>query len=357
MRRITRQFIFAAAALSAALPATAAEICLKALATAHGGVVHLGDVADVHGSSADDARQLAQVELFSMPAEERYVTARQVREALLDRGVDLRRHTICGASIIELAPGETTGPPAVYARPAIGGQDQPGDPRRQPLVAAIIRFLKKHVEAELPWQVELAGGDVPEAAEGEVAVVQSERRPQPGSLRAWLGPQQFVIRRSAAGRKQETIVAAEIKLPPTIVVAARDLPRGAVLDAADVKSRPASGQDRPAQGTERFEFPEDVVSKQLTRPLRAGQPIEAESIEAVELVRRGERVAIVVNHHGVRVRTEGRARDSGGLGDTVLVESASRRNAFQAVVTGVNEVQIEVGRASVAERPRREQWR
>jgi flagella basal body P-ring formation protein FlgA len=367
--------------LSAATATYAAEIHLKAQAVVPGQTVRLADVAEIHGGSASgasasggssEAQQLGQIELFPVPSQEQYITAQQVREALLGRGVDLRQHTISGASMIVLMPEDRSVSTAIFGRRSATADEESADHGASAAAAAIVRFLKSQVDAELPWKVDLApadeqsrpdaradahGGEAgadPRAANAtDFAVTQTERRPERGSLRPWLGRQQFVMRWNVAGRRREGIVAAEVKLPATVVVAARDLARGAVLQLADLKTKPAGDQERSVKG---FEFTEDAVGKQLSRPLHVGHVIEAEGVDSPDLVRRGERVSIVVNHHGVRVRTEGRARDGGPRGDVVVVESADRRNAFQAVVTGVNEVQVEVGnsQAQVADRPKRE---
>ncbi len=311
----------------------------------------------------DEARQLAQIELMAVPSQGQYLTARQVREALLARGVDLRQHTISGASMIELGPGARAAVPGVFARPAVVGDDVSAYRANDPASGAIGRFLKSQVDAELPWQVQLLPGErmadeisglrpavgVPAAGATDVAVIQTRQRPQRGHVRPWLGKQQFVMRWTAGGKPREGLVAAEIKLPSTIVVAARDLPRGTILRPDDLAMRAAVEQDRRSRG---FEFSEDAIGQEVGRPFRAGQVIDAENVESPELVRRGERVSIVVNHGGVRIRTEGRARDSGRRGDAVIVESATSRNTLQAVVTGVNEVEVGVGATAVATRRR-----
>ncbi len=364
--RPSRFLILTAGVLAAAAGAAAraADIHLKAHASVPGNMVHLADVAEIHGGSADEAARLGQVELFASSPQERYVTARQVREALLARGVDLRLHTVSGASVIELGAAADAVTPSIFARRAVGAGYGPDSRASEPAVAAVVRFLKSQVDPGLPWQVELlpterldaqardanlAAGPPPAGA-NDVAVVHTEHAPQRGAIRPWLGKQQFVMRWSVAGRRQEGVVTAEIKLPGTVVVAARDLPRGTILQAGDLKIKAAGDADRQVRG---FEFIEDAVGNVVERPVRAGQMIDAENVELPELVRRGERVSIVVNHGGVRVRTEGRARDSGKRGDVVMVESAARRNAFQAVVTGVKEVEISVG-ATIVTRPKEE---
>jgi flagella basal body P-ring formation protein FlgA len=362
-----------AALIAAALigvESRAADIHLKAQAAVRGQAVCLGDVAEVHGGPADEARRIAHIELFGAPPRDQFITAHQVREALLAQGVDLRQHTISGASIVELVSAAKAISPGIFARRAISSEHSPnnerfGNPRAgNPVEEAIVRFLKSRVDAELPWQVhvlpdaqiasrsagiEPSPGPPPGAT--DVAVTQTHERPQRGTIRPWLGKQQLMMRWAFAGRRQEGPVTVEIKLPATVVVAARDLPRGAILQADDLRTKVASDQDNRTGG---LDFSEDAIGQETLRPLRAGQVIEAEGVESPELVRRGEPVSIVVNHGGVRVRTEGRARDSGKRGDVVMVESANRRNAFQAVVTGVNEVKVSAG-ATVVARPR-EEW-
>jgi flagella basal body P-ring formation protein FlgA len=360
-RRSAHTILLTAATLAAASSSQAADIHLKSRATAQGPSVRLTDVAEIHGAPDEEAKQLGQIELFAAPPQEQYLTARQVREALLARGVDPRKHTISGASVIEMGPAARAAVPSIFARPAIGTSHR-RDEQNHPAAEAIVRFLKAQVDAGLPWQVDLlsaerSGDDsgvelvaLPGAGARDVAVVQAEHAPRRGGIRAWLGRQQFVLRWTVAGRRRQEIVAAEVSLPGTVVVAARDLPRGAILQAADLKLKVASEQDRQTRG---FSFIEDAVGNEVQRPLRAGQIIDADHAEQPELVQRGERVSIVVNHGGVRVRAEGRARDGGRRGDVITVESATRRESFQGVVTGVKEVEIGVG-PTILTRPREE---
>jgi len=337
-------------------PARAADIHLKSQATAAGPAVRLADLAEIY--SPDDDGKLAEVELFGLPAKERLVTAQEIREALIARGVDLRPHTFSGASVIHLVPGSVAEPPRTFAHlAASGGQPINSPPSERPLhpaASAILKFLRTHVDAELPWRVELPpGGELPGMNAGSLSVIRVEQRPERGQVRTWLGRRQFVLSWTDSGRQREAVVTAEITLPPTVVVAARDLPRDTILQPADLKTKAAAERERG----DGFEFVEDAIGQATLRTFRAGQVIQPSAVEAPELVRRGERVAVIVYHHGVRVRTEGRARESGARGDTVLVESPSRRQTYEAVVTGPNEVQVEAGSAPLARRPTEKQVR
>jgi len=77
-----------------------AEICLRTECTSTHTVVRLGDVADVLASQPDQARSLAEVELFPLPppGEQRFVRAREIQDMLWLRGVNIVEHQLSGAS-------------------------------------------------------------------------------------------------------------------------------------------------------------------------------------------------------------------------------------------------------------------
>ncbi len=77
-----------------------AEIRLRAECTSTRTVVRLGDIADVVACQPDQARSLADIELFPLPppGEQRFVRAREIQDALWLRGVNLVEHQLSGAS-------------------------------------------------------------------------------------------------------------------------------------------------------------------------------------------------------------------------------------------------------------------
>jgi flagella basal body P-ring formation protein FlgA len=126
-----------------------------------------------------------------------------------------------------------------------------------------------------------------------------------------------------------------------MVVAARVLPRGAVIGPGDVRLERPNAEDRPVDG---FGSIEKVVGHQTTRGIAAGKPLSATSVRPPILVRRGEVVTVYVRSPGIRVRSVARARDDGSLGDLIALESFEDRKTLLARVSGMQEVEI-YGRA------------
>lgn len=116
----------------------------------------------------------------------------------------------------------------------------------------------------------------------------------------------------------------------TVMVAARDLPAGTVLSAADLKelSLPRDGAPTP-----RVLRAEDALGRILRAPLRAGEPLRADRLERPQAVRAGQRVVIEARVGAVRLRAAGQALAAGRVGDSIgLLNLQSGRRVVGRVV-------------------------
>lgn len=107
-------------------------------------------------------------------------------------------------------------------------------------------------------------------------------------------------------------------------VAARDLPRGAVLGTGDIAfsgTRPDS-----ASGNER-------VGWVTRRVITAGEALREPAVSPPELVKAGETVDVVWSDGSMQVRARGQATRSGGMGDRISVRIDQRRR-LEGVVAG-----------------------
>ncbi len=86
----------------------AAEVRLRAECRTAAAVVRLGDVADISSAAPGEASALAQLELFAAPpaGRSRHVTARDIHEALVLAGYDLRKIRLSGAANICVSAAE-----------------------------------------------------------------------------------------------------------------------------------------------------------------------------------------------------------------------------------------------------------
>jgi flagella basal body P-ring formation protein FlgA len=130
---------------------------------------------------------------------------------------------------------------------------------------------------------------------------------------------------------------AQVETAPAVVAAASALPRGTVIRAADVTLWQGASGDRQS-GT--FTSISEVIGKETTRTIPKGKVLQQDSVRWPLLVRRGDVVTVYARSPGICVRTLGRARDNGSLGELVAVESLDDRSTYYAQVSNVREVEV-----------------
>ena len=156
-----------------------------------------------------------------------------------------------------------------------------------------------------------------------------------GGSDPWLGDQHYDILLAAGGKPLP--LDAQVRLPPSAVVAKRALNRGDIVQPEDVTlARLKVGADTSGL----FDRIESVVGSELTRALGPGQTIDDSSLRQPLLVRKGDAVTVYTRSPGLQVRTTARAKEDGSLGDLISIESMLNRQTFLARVSGSQEVEI-----------------
>ncbi|MGI8978894.1 MAG: flagellar basal body P-ring formation chaperone FlgA [Pirellulaceae bacterium] len=122
-----------------------------------------------------------------------------------------------------------------------------------------------------------------------------------------------------------------------VPVATRALQRGTVLRATDLELRPAAIQNGNSAVPPKIE---DLVGKELLRPLSAGQQLFQELVQSPRLVHRNDKVTVKAVTAGVVVSTTGKALEEGGPGDNVLVEDMATKEKLVTRVTGYQVVEV-----------------
>lgn len=115
-----------------------------------------------------------------------------------------------------------------------------------------------------------------------------------------------------------------------VVVAARDLPRGAVLERSDLRYPAGAVPDSAAP-------PLGWVTR---RVIGAGEPLREPAVAAPEWVRNGTPVQLLWKSGAVELRLTGRAMGSGARGERVWVRVDARRR-FAGIVEGPGVVRME----------------
>jgi flagella basal body P-ring formation protein FlgA len=80
--------------------AHAAEIRLRADARTSNSIVRLADVAEITAADAEEARELAAIELGPAPANKQTLRAREIHDRLALAGINPARHRFSGASLV-----------------------------------------------------------------------------------------------------------------------------------------------------------------------------------------------------------------------------------------------------------------
>lgn len=328
-RRLLSVAVLLAAAGHCCAPG--AEIRLKSQSAPAEAMVTLGDVADVFATDTAEAERLRAIELFPSPpaGRERFVRARELHDLLLLRGVKLADHRFSGASQIAV-----TGSGPVNA---VSGPSPLTAAHTRRASARITEALKAHlmarVSAETPWLVEV---DLTDSLVRTLADPATELRVD-GGRPPWVGLQQFELSLTTTEGPQQAVVEARVSIPASIVVAARSLSRGIVLRAGDLELRHAeSSLDQAGM----LHCLDQAIGKETTRAIPAGKILTSDAVQAPVYVRRGEIVTVYAHAAGIRIRTQGRARDEGSAGGLVAVETLDTREMFFARVCGVREVEV-----------------
>ncbi|HEY4251058.1 MAG TPA: flagellar basal body P-ring formation chaperone FlgA [Roseomonas sp.] len=125
-----------------------------------------------------------------------------------------------------------------------------------------------------------------------------------------------------------------------VAVATRRLLLGDVVGPGDVQVVQMRAE-RVRPGT--AQRLQDVVGRQLRRPIGSNTPFATADLGAPNLVARFEPVTLQLEAPGLSLAAVGRALDSGALGEVVAVMNLGSRLVVEGVVTGPGRVRVAPG--------------
>ena len=307
----------------------AAELRLRQQCTAHGSVVTLGDIAEIYSADADQAGKLAALELFPAPpaSQQRVLGVREVQDLLALHGISLADHRFSGSSQIVLTAASE---PAHVDQPLTVSASKRAHRRVQ---EAILQYLQTKTASAEPRYLQF---DVP-AALARAAANPVQPISVSGGIAPWTGSQRFEIKVDTSEGSGPFTLDVQVAVPSAVVAAVHSLSRGAVIRESDL----ALVRDAPRDDESGvFHSIEEVAGKQTTRGVPDGKIIAADDLQAPLLIHKGDVVTVYARSAGIRVRTTARARDDGGLGDLVTMETMQDRKPYQARVCGMREAEV-----------------
>ena len=332
------KLLLAFVAVGAARTGLAAEFKLHDEARVTKGTVLFGDLADIYGAEPEEARKLAALELIPAPPPgyRTRLTLREVQDFLNLRGVNLSQHQFSGAGEVSILRM----PDAVQSKPLHHHAGKAAAQQAQRFASeAIVRYLHAQVSDD-PWEVEVTLDDDAIALVGGTAPAAVS-----GGESPWVGRQTFVLTVEGPNGPTRVQAVSQVTLPAAVVVAVHQVPRGSVVRACDVRLQHL---DAGKVATAGFQTVDQVVGKEAQRNLTPGQTLDPASVRAPLLVHNGEVVTCYGRNAGIVVRLPARARENGGQGDLITVESLMDRRAILARVCGLQEVEVFGGAAATS---------
>jgi flagella basal body P-ring formation protein FlgA len=317
----------------------AAELRFRQQCSPHGSVVTLGDVAEIYSADPQQAGKLAAIELFPAPiaAQQRVLGVREVQDLLSMRGINLTEHRFSGSSQIVLTSASE---PARADQPLTPSAAKRAHRRVQD---AILQYLQTKAGSGEPRYLQFdAPAALTRAAANPVQPISVS-----GGEAPWTGSQRFEIKVDSSEGLGPFTLDVQVAVPSSVVAAVHSLSRGAVIredDLALVRDVPHDSESGV------FHSIEEVAGKQTTRSVPDGKIIAPDDLQAPLIVHKGDVVTVYARSAGIRVRTTARARDDGGLGDLVTMETMQDRKPYQARVCGVREAEVLAQVVPAAER-------
>ena len=130
----------------------------------------------------------------------------------------------------------------------------------------------------------------------------------------------------------------EVEALADVVVAARSLERGMVVEKGDVvlqKRDMATVQARTCRNLD------EAIGKRVRVGTRANSTLRSDYLERLPVVKSGQLVMIVAENDRFRITATGRARGNGAEGETVVVQNLNAQKDIPAVVVDANTVRVE----------------
>jgi len=132
-------------------------------------------------------------------------------------------------------------------------------------------------------------------------------------------------------------VPVMVNLYRPVWVASQPLPRGHRLTPADIKQQEHL-VSRLAQGY--IQQSQQIVGQELRRPLRMGQVFTTHSLQAPQIIHKGDDVMIIAKTGTLSIRTAGTALANGRTGQQINVRNKGSKRIVKARIVGKGLVEV-----------------
>ncbi len=160
----------------------------------------------------------------------------------------------------------------------------------------------------------------------------SEQARRGGNLSALL------LFRTGGREAGKTRVNARVDIYTDVITASHYLSKHHQIKAKDVQWVSRSLSTLPQDALSEIKA---VLGKRMTIAINRGEVLRAGIVEEPPLVRRGDRVVLVLENHQVKVTTLGEAREEGRKGDRIKLVNLSTRREVSGRVLDEHTIQVD----------------
>jgi flagella basal body P-ring formation protein FlgA len=281
--------------------------------------IQLGKIARIDGDDAGLVRELEAVVIgrSPLPGKSRSLDSATIRLRLKQSGIDLAR--------IELQI-----PPEVQVS---RGAVELGRERIEQIVKAFIQqqFAGKNQTVRIK---EIRGAEPVLLSKGSLShqVAAPRNTALSGSL-----PLTVTLKVNDEVEKRMTVTAV-VEVLVNALVTTRPLGRFKPIEESDVEVRSVDVSGLPS---DYIADPETVIGKRTRRLLDANTVLRPDLVESQPIVKRGDRVRIIVESAGMRITAVGEVKQTGCLGERVPVANLDTNKVIQARVVDAQTVKID----------------
>jgi flagella basal body P-ring formation protein FlgA len=140
-----------------------------------------------------------------------------------------------------------------------------------------------------------------------------------------------------SGQRWTIYVPARVDIFAPVAVAARSLPRGHLIDEADISYQRSNvsqlGFGHIADG-------ERLLGMEVQRAMKAGDAFRLSSLEQPDVVKRGDSVVVEAQAGSLTVVAPGKALANGQIGQQIRVENTQSRRVIDARVIAPGRVKV-----------------
>jgi flagella basal body P-ring formation protein FlgA len=132
-------------------------------------------------------------------------------------------------------------------------------------------------------------------------------------------------------------VRIDVEALAGMVVPLHQIEYGAILTAADLVVQKREITQNSHLAARKID---DVVGKRARTTLRANQPVRADQVEKIPLIKNGQMVTIIAENSVMKISVNGMAHSSGAEGDIIRVQNLTSFKEIPAKVIDASTVQV-----------------